>query len=112
MTDRPDSDDSSPASTPEKDFETRRQGAVYQGAFEAVIALLVAVFAGYWLDDYFDTTPVFLLIGFAIGFTSLTVRLIRLGRWVEDEGAGQGSKSEPDSSQHENHSKSKGETEK
>jgi F0F1-type ATP synthase assembly protein I len=85
---------------------------VYQGAFEAVIALLVAVFAGYWLDDYFDTTPVFLLIGFVIGFASLTIRLIRLGRWVEHEGAAQGSKSERGASQHENPSESKGENEK
>ena len=63
----------------------RRQGAVYQGAFEAVIALLIAAGFGYWLDGYFDTTPWLLLIGTAIGFASFTVRLTRLGRWMKGE---------------------------
>ena len=62
----------------------RPQGAVYQGAFEAVIALLIAVGFGYWLDGYFDTAPWLLLIGTAIGFASFTVRLIRLGRWMRE----------------------------
>jgi len=64
--------------------ESRRQGAVYQGAFEAVFALLIAAGFGYWLDGYFDTAPVLLLIGTAIGFASFTLRLIRLGRWMHD----------------------------
>jgi len=64
--------------------QDRRQGAVYQGAFEAVIALLIAAVFGYWLDGYFDTAPWLLLIGTAIGFASFTVRLIRLGRWMRE----------------------------
>jgi F0F1-type ATP synthase assembly protein I len=63
----------------------RGQGAVYQGAFEAVIALLIAIGFGYWLDGYFDTAPWLLLVGTAIGFASFTVRLIRLGRWMKAE---------------------------
>ena len=66
-----------------RQFEARRQGAVYQGTFEAVIAVLVALGVGYWLDRYFDSEPTFLLIGTAIGFASFTVRLIRLGRWLQ-----------------------------
>ncbi len=62
----------------------RRQGAVYQGAFEAVFALLIAAGFGYWLDGHFDTAPVLLLIGTVIGFASFTLRLIRLGRWMHD----------------------------
>jgi F0F1-type ATP synthase assembly protein I len=57
---------------------------VYQGAFEAVIAILVAALAGYWLDEYFETEPVLLLVGVIIGFTSFVVRLIRLGRWIHE----------------------------
>jgi len=75
----------------------RRLGAVYQGAFEAVIALLIAAGIGYWLDGYFDTAPWLLLIGTAIGFASFTVRLIRLGRWMKDQDlneAGQADESE------------------
>jgi F0F1-type ATP synthase assembly protein I len=68
--------------------QNRRPGAVYQGAFEAVIALLIAVGFGYWLDGYFDTAPWLLLVGAAIGFASFTVRLVRLGRWVKGENSG------------------------
>ena len=67
----------------------RRQGAVYQGAFEAVIALLIAVGFGFWLDSYFDTAPWLLLIGTAIGFASFTVRLIRLGRLMKGVDSGE-----------------------
>ncbi len=80
----------------------RRQGAVYQGAFEAVIALLIAAGFGYWLDGYFDTAPALLLIGTAIGFASFTVRLIRLGRWMH--GADSDESSEVDESRKENES--------
>ena len=72
----------------------RRQGAVYQGAFEAVIALLIAIGLGYWLDGYFDTAPWLLLIGTAIGFASFTVRLMRLGRWMKGENSGDTDESE------------------
>ena len=57
MTDRPEEEE-----LQERQNQTRRQGAVYQGAFEAVIALLVAVYAGYWLDGFFETEPVLLLV--------------------------------------------------
>ncbi len=80
----------------------RRQGAVYQGAFEAVIALLIAAGFGYWLDGYFDTAPALLLIGTAIGFASFTVRLVRLGRWMH--GADSDESSEVDESRKENES--------
>ena len=80
--------------------ESRRQGAVYQGGFEAVFALLIAAGFGYWLDGYFDTEPVLLLVGTAIGFASFTLRLIRLGRWMQ--GADSDESDEVDESRNEN----------
>jgi F0F1-type ATP synthase assembly protein I len=65
--------------------QNRGKGAVYQGAFEAVIALLIAIGFGHWLDGYFDTAPWLLLVGAAIGFASFTIRLMRLGRWMKGE---------------------------
>jgi len=62
-----------------RDPEDNR-GAVYQGAFEAVMAIPIAGFAGMLADDYFGTEPRYLLIGFAIGFGSFVLRLVRLGR--------------------------------
>jgi F0F1-type ATP synthase assembly protein I len=73
----------------------RRPGAVYQGAFEAVFALLIMAGVGYWLDGYFDTAPALLLIGTALGFASFSVRLIRLGRWMKDSGSAPPSDEEP-----------------
>ena len=72
----------------------RRPGAVYQGAFEAVIALLIMIGVGYWLDGYFGTAPALLLIGAALGFASFSVRLIRLGRWMKESGSAASSKEE------------------
>ncbi len=66
-----------------KELEGRRKGAVYQGGSEAVFAILIAAGIGYWLDSRFDTAPIFLLIGLAVGFASFTLRLVRLGRKMQ-----------------------------
>ena len=62
----------------------RRQGLAYQGAFEAVIAILIAIGIGYWIDTSFDTSPFGLLIGAAVGFGSFVHRLLRLGRLLQE----------------------------
>ena len=62
----------------------RRQGLAYQGAFEAVAAILIAAGIGYWADTRFDSTPWGLLIGTAVGFGSFVLRLLRLGRQLEE----------------------------
>ena len=66
-----------------KELEGRRKGAVYQGGSEAVFAILIAAGIGYWLDSRFDTAPILLLIGLAVGFASFTLRLVRLGREMQ-----------------------------
>lgn len=58
----------------------RRQGLAYQGASEAVIAILIGAGIGFWADRYFDTSPRYLLIGMVVGFASFVLRLVRLGR--------------------------------
>ena len=62
----------------------RRQGAAYQGAVEAVFAILIAAFLGHLADEHFGTAPRYLLIGFVIGFASFVLRLVRLGRHLQD----------------------------
>jgi F0F1-type ATP synthase assembly protein I len=59
-----------------------RQGAAYQGALEAVFAILIAGGIGYWVDSRWGTSPWGLFLGFAVGFASFVLRLIRLGRQV------------------------------
>jgi len=62
----------------------RRQGIAYQGAFEAFVAILVAMGIGYWVDQRFGTSPLYLLIGTGVGFASFVLRLVRLGRQLHE----------------------------
>jgi ATP synthase protein I len=55
-------------------------GDAYQGAFEAVLAVLVGAGIGYWVDSRWDTTPYGVLTGVVIGFAAMVLRLLRLGR--------------------------------
>ena len=63
----------------------QRQGLAYQGAFEAVFAILIAAGIGLWADRHFDTTPRYLLIGVIVGFASFVLRLLRLGRQLHPD---------------------------
>jgi F0F1-type ATP synthase assembly protein I len=62
---------------------TEEQRASYQGAFEAVLAVPIAAGIGYWCDGRFDSAPVGLLVGTAIGFLAMLLRLVRM-RPAED----------------------------
>jgi F0F1-type ATP synthase assembly protein I len=64
---------------------TQRQGAAYQGAFEAVFAILIAAGLGYWADDHFDTSPLLLILGTVLGFAAFVLRLVRLGREMQND---------------------------
>jgi F0F1-type ATP synthase assembly protein I len=64
----------------EKSRSALRQGAAYQGALEAVFAILIAGGIGYWADSHWGTSPWGLLVGFAVGFGSFVLRLIQMGR--------------------------------
>jgi len=69
---------------------TRQGSAAYQGAMEAVFAILVAVGIGFFVDRTFETFPAFLLLGVALGFTAFVLRLWRLGREInKPEGSGE-----------------------
>jgi len=55
----------------------RRMAAAYQGALEAVLALVITTGVGYWFDRRWGTSH-YLLIGIVVGFWAFTVRLWRL----------------------------------
>jgi F0F1-type ATP synthase assembly protein I len=65
------------------DSAAKRFGGVYQGAVEAVVALLLAMGAGYWVDQKLDTAPRWLLVGTAVGFGAFVLRLWRMRSLVE-----------------------------
>jgi F0F1-type ATP synthase assembly protein I len=61
-----------------------RQGAAYQGALEAVFAILIGAFLGRLADDHFGTTPRYLLVGLLVGFAAFVLRLVRMRRYLPD----------------------------
>lgn len=63
-------------------------GGAYEGAFEAVGSILVATGLGYWFDRHYETTPIGVLVGAAIGFAAFVLRLFRLGRQLHPEDSG------------------------
>lgn len=65
----------------------RGSGGAYEGAFEAVGSILVATGLGYWFDHHYETTPIGVLVGAAIGFAAFALRLFRLGRQLHPEGS-------------------------
>ena len=64
--------------------QASRQGRAYQGAFEAVAAILIAAGIGLWIDSSYETSPWGLLIGTAFGFATFVIRLLRLGKRLQE----------------------------
>lgn len=59
-------------------MRSRNLGTGYQGAVEAAVAVVVSIGIGIWVDDAFETSPVGLFTGLAIGLGAFIVRLLRL----------------------------------
>jgi F0F1-type ATP synthase assembly protein I len=65
-------------------------GRAYQGALEAVLAVVIMVVAGAVADDHFETSPLFVFLGLGIGFGSFVLRLVRLLRELQEPPPGNG----------------------
>ena len=57
----------------------RSQVKAYEGAFEAVAAVVIGALLGYWIDTQLDSSPWALVVGVALGFAAMVLRLLRLG---------------------------------
>ena len=68
-------------------YAYRSMGRAYQGALEAVFAIIVATGAGYWADGALGSSPWGLLAGATIGFAAFVLRLYRLGRSLDGASA-------------------------
>ncbi len=71
----------------QKEQQANREGAAYQGALEAVFAILIGGGLGYWADGRFGTSPWLLILGFVIGFGSFVLRLFQMGRRLKASAA-------------------------
>lgn len=65
-------------------------GDAYQGAFEAVMAVLVGAGFGYWVDRRWETTPYGVIVGVVIGFAAMVLRLLRMRDELPPPPAGAG----------------------
>jgi F0F1-type ATP synthase assembly protein I len=62
----------------------RRFGGAYQGAFEAVFAIVIGAGLGFAADRRYETDPWGVLIGIGLGFGAFVLRLVRLGRAMQE----------------------------
>lgn len=70
-------------------------GMAFRLATELVAGILVGGFIGWQLDKWLDTTPLFLLVFFALGFAAGLFNVIRTARAMQIRAGGDAG-SEPD----------------
>jgi F0F1-type ATP synthase assembly protein I len=63
---------------PSTERQRKQQMAAYQGAVEAVFAIVIAVGLGYLADEHFETTPRYILVGVALGLGAFILRVVRM----------------------------------
>ena len=56
----------------------RSMASAYQGAIEAVAAMVMCALAGWWIDGRLDSGPIGLFVGMGIGFAAFLLRLLRI----------------------------------
>jgi F0F1-type ATP synthase assembly protein I len=83
---------------PDPHAAKRGMASAYQGAIEAVAAMVLCALAGWWIDGRLGSEPIGLFAGMGIGFAAFLLRLLRiqaptLGRAVRP-GERNGEKSE------------------
>ena len=84
-------------------------GRAYEGAFEAVGAILIATLLGYWFDQHYETTPAGVLVGAGIGFAAFVLRLVRLGKQLHGDVDARAAAAEPGAAEEEEANEGPGE---
>ena len=54
-------------------------------AFSIIGSIVVGTFVGYQIDKYFNTRPIFLMIGLLLGVVSAFLYLFRMARGSNDK---------------------------
>jgi len=63
---------------PDPQAAKRSMASAYQGAIEAVTAMVFCALAGWWIDGRLDSGPIGLFLGMGIGFAAFLLRLLRI----------------------------------
>ena len=74
----------------------RKGGGAYEGGLQAALAVVISMGFGHWADRYFDSSPIGLFLGLAIGFGAFTLRIWQLLK--SQSSAGQDSEEGPQDS--------------
>jgi ATP synthase protein I len=73
--------DEQPASDRQKKIDTIRTiGALSTVGFSFVLAIVIGVAAGYYIDNHFGTKPWGFLIGFVFGLAAGVLNVVRTSR--------------------------------
>jgi F0F1-type ATP synthase assembly protein I len=65
-------------------YRVKAFAAGYQAGLEAIFALAIAVGVGFWVDTRYETQPVFLMVGTAVGLSACVLRLLRYQRVLDE----------------------------
>lgn len=63
---------------PDPHAAKRSMASAYQGAIEAVVAMVFCALAGWWIDGRLGSEPIGLFVGMGIGFAAFLLRLLRI----------------------------------
>jgi F0F1-type ATP synthase assembly protein I len=61
-----------------------------------LFSLLIPLLVGVWLDERFDTTPLFILIGAVLGISAATIGVARMTIRTFAKAVGEGAEQEPE----------------
>ena len=68
---------------PEK--RSSAMGQAFRLATELVVGIVVGVFIGWWIDRFFETTPVFILVFFVLGVIAGIMNVLRTAKKMQAE---------------------------
>jgi F0F1-type ATP synthase assembly protein I len=60
--------------------DVRSIGALSTVGLSFVLAIVLGALAGWWLDRWFGTSPLFFFIGFAFGLAAGVLNVVRVAR--------------------------------
>jgi F0F1-type ATP synthase assembly protein I len=77
--------------------DQQRMASAYQGAIEAVLAVVICTLGGWWLERRLEIAPWGIFGGMTLGFAAFMVRMWRLRKLMTPPQSSQSEDEPPDS---------------